>query len=421
MKIISSLFPSSDEYEFTPDKIFRGRVPGACPNCGNRCTRNGYNYVGKKKLGKGKVGKDYCPKCECQVYADSSFLKNLFGQFYDLVYGMLRLLRDSHVSWWAIRNIMGFISPMSKDSALSLFTSRTESFECPEVREAQIVHYDEQHPKRGRTQKFRLTLLNAADRTVIADELFDDKGAPTIEKFLLKHLNPKKELVIITDCDLAYPGIFKKIWGNKVTHQMDLMHLNKLVVRDFPRYTNLEQERSKYRLLNIFYNRDRELELLELLIKEQGRQKLETWDDKKEWLKVAKRRFYGYRRGLENERRRNKENLPQRSLEDAEEHFEKLWSTQHHYGKKSVKRLEMIKKNWDKLTAFYKIDGCPATNNALENYYSTSLKTHRKKQFRTDRGLENQMKLGRMKRVIDITKPQITLIEFLRMVFLVVT
>ncbi len=42
--------------------------------------------------------------------------------------------------------------------------------------------------------------------------------------------------------------------------------------------------------------------------------------------------------------------------------------------------------------------GAPATNNGIENYYSTSLKTHRKKQLRSDKGIENHMKLSAMKR-----------------------
>jgi hypothetical protein len=34
----------------------------------------------------------------------------------------------------------------------------------------------------------------------------------------------------------------------------------------------------------------------------------------------------------------------------------------------------------------------PATNNSIENYYSTSLKTLMKKQLRTEREIKNQMK-----------------------------
>nr|QNO45152.1 hypothetical protein GMDKAGHH_00005 [Methanosarcinales archaeon ANME-2c ERB4]QNO46046.1 hypothetical protein OOGCPJEC_00031 [Methanosarcinales archaeon ANME-2c ERB4]QNO50331.1 hypothetical protein NFHCAOLN_00001 [Methanosarcinales archaeon ANME-2c ERB4] len=61
------------------------------------------------------------------------------------------------------------------------------------------------------------------------------------------------------------------------------------------------------------------------------------------------------------------------------------------------KRLKMIEKNWKGLTAFYFVEGAPATNNLIENYYGASLKTHHKKQFRTERGLKNQMKLSSMK------------------------
>jgi hypothetical protein len=44
------------------------------------------------------------------------------------------------------------------------------------------------------------------------------------------------------------------------------------------------------------------------------------------------------------------------------------------------------------------VEGAPAASNLLENYYSTSLKTHRKKQLRTDRGIKNQLKLSAKKR-----------------------
>jgi len=61
------------------------------------------------------------------------------------------------------------------------------------------------------------------------------------------------------------------------------------------------------------------------------------------------------------------------------------------------KRLKMIEKNWKYLTAFYFVNGAPATNNPIENYHSASFKTHRKKQLR-EKGIKNQMKLSAMKR-----------------------
>ena len=79
------------------------------------------------------------------------------------------------------------------------------------------------------------------------------------------------------------------------------------------------------------------------------------------------------------------------------------------------KRLRMIEKNWEHFTAFYFVKGAPATNNRIENYYSTSLKTHRKKQLRTDKGIESQMKLSAMKRAGILDRCKKTLLEaFLR-------
>ena len=74
------------------------------------------------------------------------------------------------------------------------------------------------------------------------------------------------------------------------------------------------------------------------------------------------------------------------------------------------KRLMKIKKLWPNLTAFYFTDGDPATNNALESYYSESLKTHRKKQLQTP-GIEDQMKLSALNRAGMFGRPEKTLHE----------
>jgi len=62
------------------------------------------------------------------------------------------------------------------------------------------------------------------------------------------------------------------------------------------------------------------------------------------------------------------------------------------------KRLKKIEKNWDTYAAFYFVKGVQATNNPIEvSNYSTSLKTYRKKQFRSDVDIENQIKLSQIK------------------------
>ncbi len=81
----------------------------------------------------------------------------------------------------------------------------------------------------------------------------------------------------------------------------------------------------------------------------------------------------------------------------------------------------MIKENWNYFSAFYSIENCPATNNAIENYYSTNLKTHRKKQLRSDKGLLNQMKLSALKRMQSFSQPEKTFLEIFGLIQLIVT
>ncbi|MBW6517330.1 MAG: ISNCY family transposase, partial [ANME-2 cluster archaeon] len=97
------------------------------------------------------------------------------------------------------------------------------------------------------------------------------------------------------------------------------------------------------------------------------------------------------------------------SLEKAEVNFNELKKQNNSVDGAIQKRLRMINKHWINLTVFYYLEGAPATNNAIENYYSTSLKTHRKKQFRTDGGILNQIKLASMNRAKMFEGPKQTI------------
>ncbi len=118
-----------------------------------------------------------------------------------------------------------------------------------------IVCYEEQHPKKGRCQKYLLTLFDPKTQRPLADELFDDKSSETIKNFLKKHLDTSEPVFIVTDFDKRYPEILSEIFGDKLVHQYCLMHLNKLVVHDFPRKTTIEQELLKptFRILAFLY------------------------------------------------------------------------------------------------------------------------------------------------------------------------
>jgi hypothetical protein len=403
-----SLFPSSNKYEFTSKKVFRLKKR-VVSKAGYEMVHNGYDYARKKGFGKVKIGKQICPVTGEQYHEDKSFWKKLLSDWKDTIVSLIMTLRDSHVAWEVISKTMEFIIPFGKTKAMYLFNRKIEQFEYPQENYL-IVNYDEQHPKKGRLQKFRLTLLNYKTKVPIADELFDSKDSETIETFLRKHLDVDKEIVLITDCDRSYPAIFKKIWGNKVIHQKCLLHLNKLISKDFGKNMTLQNLYNKYLLLNIFYNRKNELKFIERLLNKQQKKVFVDYKEKRDWIKKQRGKFYDYVRKLEKKRRREGKNLPQRPLWKAKKNFEQLLIEKALFPRKAQERLRMIENNWDFFTAFYSVKGCPATNNSIENYYSTSIKTHRKKQLRTDQGIENHMKLSALKRVQGF-KPKKTLLE----------
>jgi hypothetical protein len=400
----------SDDFEFTADGVFRRIVPPFCPDCGSPMSHNGFNTYRKRHLGEANIGRYLCGACGKFVEEDRTFWNNLKTQFFDILSEICLRLRLNHVSYELIEEIMSFIYPCDKDTIRNMVQSVIDELKVPAIKDIQIVHYDEQHPKAGRNQKYRLTLLDSISRQVIADELFDSKDADTIEDFLRRNLDIYKPIFIITDLYRGYSDIFNRVFGDKVTHQLCLLHLNKLIVNDFPRKTSIEQELVKYRLLNIFYNREFEIEFLSCLIDEEKAMLQKSHKEYETWIKEAKRLFHQFVHSQELKRRRENKNLEQRTYYEALNKFKELLGNIDSFEISVRRRLMKIEALWPKLTAFYLFDNAPATNNALENYYSASLKTHRKKQL-GETGIEDQIKLSALKRSGILGRPRRTLLD----------
>jgi hypothetical protein len=217
---------------------------------------NGYNTYEKRGLGSVNIGRYTGPSCNENCEEERSFWKKLKDDFSGIICVINKLMRLHHVSYQGISDIMALIYPLGRDTSFNAFADSVEKTVIPPAEDIRIVLYGEQHPKKGRTQKFRLTLLDGVTGQPIAEELYDRKDPTTIMAFLVKYLDPSKRTFVV-----------------------------------------------------------------------------------------------------------------------------------------------------------YFVKGAPATNNGVENYYSTSLKTHRKKQLRSDGGIENQMKLSAMKRAGLLGRCKKTLLE----------
>ena len=410
-EMLSNIFQDySNDFEFTASGIFRKIVPPLCPECGHPMSHNGFNTCQKRHLGGANVGKYLCGACGKSTEENRDFWGNLKADFLGIITEICTRLRLNHVSYEVIESIMGYLYPRDKDTIRNMVQCAIDEMDIPPVKNIQFVHYDEQHPKAGRNQKYRLTLLDSVTRQVIADELYDSKDADTIESFLRRNLDTQKQIFIVTDLYRGYSDIFKRVFGNKVIHQFCLLHLNKLIVNDFPRKTSIEQELIKYRLLNIFYDREPEIEFLSCLIEEEKTMKQRSDKEYKSWIKEAKNAFHKFVRDLELKRRRENKNLKQRDYYEALNNFKILKMQSDSFMISVRKRLAKIEELWPNLTAFYFVDNAPATNNPIENFYSASLKTHRKKQLE-ELGIKEQIKLSALKKAGVFGRPQKTLLD----------
>jgi len=291
-KQLTALFDRySDDYEYTPEGIFRLVTPPLCPECGTLMDHNGSNSHAKRWLGIVKIGKYSCSKCHKNITESSDFWEDAKKEFFGIFGSFCQLLRVNNVSYEVLEKASSYFYPCDKDTIRTMVAVATENMKIPEIKDIQIVHYDEQHPKAGRSQMYRLTLLDYRSRQIIADELFDSKDMKTVEDFLRKNLDTSKPIFIVTDLSLGYRNLFKKIFKNMITHQLCLLHLNKLIVSDFSVNTTIEEELIKYRLLNIFYNRRMEIEFLSCLIEEEQEMKKRGGKVYEEWLDEARKLF----------------------------------------------------------------------------------------------------------------------------------
>jgi hypothetical protein len=407
---VFSEFPH--EYEFDENGVIRRFPRPHCVSCGKPMNKNGYNSYTKKDLGTIKVGRWIHTECNTHLEEDRTFWETLTQEFFRYLADLTQVLRRHHLSYEGMSEVFSFIFPRSKETSRNLFLSRMDTIEFPEQKDIFIIHYDEQHPKQGRTQTFRLTLLNGSTRVPIADELVELKNSEMIKAFLARHLDPTQKVFIITDFFPTYPNIFEEFFVNGFYHQKCLLHLNKLIAKEFSRKCSMADELLKYQLLNIFYDRSKEVRYL----KKHVHREIQMKDtiDYQNWLKKAKQAFYKYLRKLENKRRRKKANLILRSHNGSVRMFNRLMMEYNTYPKNIQKRLRMIKTNWDHLTMFHAFKGAPATNNAIENYYSTSLKSYQKHQYTSEQGIKNQMKLSWLRRLGRVGSSKKTIPQLLR-------
>jgi hypothetical protein len=416
-QIVDTFKDYSNDYEYTAEGVFRKTIPPYCPQCGKPMSYNGYNKYSLLHLAAIKLGRYYCSECRLNLQEENIFWENLKSDINRTLSGISQVLRNNDVSFECISDVMSYLIPQSRDTVSRHFSDSVANFELPEPSPIQFIHYDEQHPKARRSQKFRLTLLNGSSHEVIAELLSDNKSQEVIKSFFKNNL---KEIIdrstpvfVVTDMSNGYAELIADIFNGNAIHQFCLFHLNQIIAKEFSRKCSMKDELVKYKLFNIFYDRDAELNYLERVCEEEASINFRDTKEENELRRMAKIKFHDFLHEQELKRRREHKNLRLRNNYESFVIMNELLDNAHLFSPNVQRRLKKIQKDWLHFTAFQRYDGAPATNNAIENYYSTSLKCQSKKQLRSDNGLNLHMKLSSMRRFNMIGNPKITFLEIL--------
>jgi len=209
----------------------------------------------------------------------------------------------------------------------------------------------------------------------------------------------------------GYAELITEVFKGKAIHQYCTFHLDQIIADEFSRNCPMNDEFIKYRLFNIFYDRDDELNYLKSVCEEETLINFKDEKEENEWRKKARIKFHKFLHEQELARRRVRKNLRSRTYYESHVIMNELLTDSHSFNPIVQRRLEKIRKDWIHFTAFQRVDDAPATNNAIENYYSASLKGQSKKQLRSDSGINIHMRLSSMKRLDMIGKSKITFFE----------
>ncbi len=76
------------------------------------------------------------------------------SDFFSISNRIYQRLRTQNLSYQGASVVMELIFPRGKDTIHNDFTNSVERADIPPIEDIQIVHYDEQHLKMGRTREF---------------------------------------------------------------------------------------------------------------------------------------------------------------------------------------------------------------------------------------------------------------------------
>lgn len=419
---LKSLFDGlSTSYQYSEKGVLRYSKNPNCTCCGMIMNQNGYNVITKRNIGSVKVGKYICPMCNATHHTKIGFWVKQKEAIMDLMGEFLMCLKNGGNSFRRMSQITGYIFPYKKSSLYNQFSNivaLTESIPSIIQGKVAILNFDEEYLKICGKWRYRLTLLNNETKLPIAEKIVKNLTNQVISDFIRLNFDPESydKIFVVTDLKPGYAKIFQSLFGDKLIHQYCLFHLYQLICKEFSKTSSLSEFLLQYKLMNIFYDYDTEIHQIETIVQEEkSLNKLEK-KELKNWTKQRKEELYKYFSGF-----RNEESNKLREPIDAYLKMLDLCDEYDEMPSNIQKRFEMIDDSILNFLAYRSIPNAPATNNAIEGYFSCTTDSILKRQMKTVKGAENsiksyaieRMRLYNAKMGIKKFEPPTTLIELI--------
>lgn len=404
-------------------------LPGvsACPICGGRLSRNGYNECQNrraKSFGLSlKKGRLMCatPDCGFQLNVPQSVIGQWFLQLSDLLDGVMLSLKTKGLSAEEtarhIREVYDL--PISDEYirvTLKDIMARTNR-PLPSQESSGVVVHDEQFVKIKGIDLKRISTVDANNANVYYDELHTDRTAETTTtvcnkiKVIVKNI---RAVVMdgLTSSQQAYAESFAG-----VLIQYCLFHFAKNVRDAYKEEVGYGSGRSSisiehligfFSIMNIFFDHEREIIHLRQLQKELDEQTQRinhtpyVLAKKQEYIDDMKKNYdhkaTKYLHKIKNARRRkNGIELTLRTEEQARQLLEKA-KLENVFPKKVQKQVERLERDWTNFTHCLRDNTIPPTSNKVEQYYSITLNWLEKNNLQSQEQFYQKQKFFLIKR-----------------------
>lgn len=392
-----------------------------CPCCNCKLTRDGtvefsLNNTLIVKKQKYKCNNKKCKHCQRSLwkkYIEPGCNYTMKTKEFTLELGLI-----CNISYEKITEILKLTKNIRirRDTLFKFFKENSEEFLSKKEKEnekerikqeivfSEVLSYDEQYVLVDGVWKYRLTGMDPVSKWVYKTKLVEKENFThkTIKNFIKSIMEKTKITTIVTDGSNRYPSIAEEL-GLK--HKLCNFHkMQNYIDKIKNKYNGLKR---KYK------NRKDKLkeklkELDELEEKRKGKiGRIKKDDEKAEKLVKQKKELKHENSQIRKEIREIKEEievynyltkslsqmLKSKAQQTGYNRYQRILEKPQKIPEHILKFIKNIDKDLDKLLLHTTDDDIPTTNNIIELLFLTTLNHHDKRKYRTNEGVETEMRL----------------------------